>query len=57
MNDPSSLACQKLREQEFRDNDRRCRIGPDVKIGDLLDFWAERKWREGKIVGINLSSP
>ena len=30
----------------------RRRIGVDAKVGDLLDFWAERRWREGKIVNI-----
>jgi len=53
--DPDSLTHQQERKKVFQENDLKCRIGSDAKVGDFIDFWAERKWREGKIVDINAS--
>ena len=33
----------------FQEEDKKVRIGDSVADGEMIDFWSERRWREGKI--------
>ena len=42
--------------ETFHREDLKRRIASELKEGDLVDFWNNYRWREGKIVGVdNLS--
>lgn len=43
------------RVQTFEEQETKRRISADLKEGDLVDYWKNRKWREGKVVSVDIT--
>ena len=47
--DAQMIETYNQRVAAFQEEDKKVRIGDSVADGQMIDFWSERRWREGKI--------